>query len=137
MKKKKKVRSQKILSLKNPRPPINFYGLWGSIPVFDGLAVVPQVLTHHSTAGIAPTEVLESQSWAFMVINKKDADAVLAVDALTGFEGVKAPLQRLVEASMSGQRLFGSCWKELAAELLKKEVMSAKKSLLEALSHQP
>ena len=90
------------------------------------------MLTHHSTAGIAPTEVLESQSWAYLVLDKKDCDAVLAVDMATGFEPVSEALQRLVESSMSGQRLFGSCWKELVAELLKKEVLKAKKELLAA-----
>ena len=65
-----------------------------------------------------------------MVLDKKDVDAVMSIEDGAGFKTVQAPLQRLVESSMAGQRLFGSCWKQLAAELLKAEVVTAKKELL-------
>ena len=65
-----------------------------------------------------------------MVLEKKDVDAVLSVEDGAGFKAVQSQLQRLVESSMSGQRMFGSSWKMLAAELVKSEVASAKKELL-------
>ena len=88
-----------------------------------------QVLVHHSTAGIPPTQCLESQSWAFMVLDKQDVDRCLAIRD-GGWSEVAAELQRLVESSLSGQRLFGSAYKQLEAERVQSHVLAAHRELL-------
>ena len=62
-------------------------------------------------------------------MNKKDVDAVLVLDAFDKFASVEPQLQRLVESSLSGLRLFGSAWKQVAAEKLDGHIAEAQKEL--------
>ena len=84
------------------------------------------MLTYHESAGVQPSDFLEAQSWAFLVLPMTSATTIATLPKGTGFAGYRKELECLVSGSASGQQLFGSAYKSLIASDVEQQAKKAK-----------
>ena len=99
---------------------------WGWCLDFPDTNFPSQVLTYHESAGVQPSDFLEAQSWAFLVLPMTPATTIATLPKGTGFTGHRKELECLVSGSASGQQLFGSAYKSLIASDVEQQAQGAR-----------
>ena len=84
-----------------------------------------EVMTSQGRAGISPSQFLEAQGWAYLLLDKCKADRISHLPAGAKFDTVEAEIKSLASSSMSGKRLFSSAWKSLVEGAIMKTISEA------------